>query len=162
MSRPDFKRVNELLSYDPLTGVLRWKVRRGSAAAGKIAGTINSNGHRQVAVDGTLYLAHHLASLLMKGVWPETMIDHRNLDRDDNRWRNLREANRSQNAANSSVRTNNKLGVKGVVQLPSGRFQAAIRIKGKQIYLGSFDTIEEAGQAYAAKAREVYGEFART
>jgi hypothetical protein len=42
----------------------------------------------------------------------------------------------------------------------SGRWRAEIQHKRKRFKLGRFDTREEAAAAYAAKARELFGEFA--
>ena len=54
--------------------------------------------------DVTDYVAHRLAWLYMTGEWPRHEIDQINLDRSDNRFCNLRPANRSQNSANSTSR----------------------------------------------------------
>ncbi|RWB95660.1 MAG: HNH endonuclease [Mesorhizobium sp.] len=161
MRKLTLTRLKELLRYDPVTGEFRWLVRRGHVMAGAIAGSINSVGHRQIEIDGRKYLAHVLAWFYMLGVWPETDLDHESTVKDDNRWSNLREASRSQNVANTGARKNNKVGVKGVTTLPSGRFAASIKVDGKQIYLGSFDTVEAAGKAYKFRADEAFGEFAR-
>jgi len=47
--------------------------------------------------------------------WPAYAVDHRNLDKGDNRWDNLREATRSQNMANTSLPSTNTSGFKGVI-----------------------------------------------
>jgi hypothetical protein len=83
------------------------------------------------------------------------MIDHRDRDPLNNRIENLRAATRSQNRANS--RPNNKLGVKGV-HARGSRFY----VMAGKLYLGTFDSIEEAAAAYKAKAEELHGAFART
>jgi hypothetical protein len=97
----------------------------------------------------------------MTGEWPENEIDHRNREKDDNRWSNLRPANRSQNCANEKMNCRNLSGLKGV-SVERGRYRAKIVINGKIHRLGSHRTPEDAHAAYAVKAVELFGEFART
>lgn len=82
-----------------------------------------------------------------------TDIDHINHDKGDNRRRNLRLASRSQNLVNK--RYKNKTGYRGVVKLPSGRFVA--QIGGE--YIGSYDTAQQAHNAYMLEATKKYGDF---
>jgi hypothetical protein len=94
-----------------------------------------------------------------------TLVDHRNTERTlDNRRRNLRVCTRSQNGANTKKHANNHSGFKGVSLITDQRkpYRAEIRISGDKIYLGSFDKADEAARAYDAKAKELFGEFART
>jgi HNH endonuclease len=86
-------------------------------------------------------------------------VDHINHDTLDNRRPNLRTCSRSENCRNQGVRRNNKLGIKGVHQLPSGKFHAQIMLKGKKHPIGTFDTAEEAGDAYQKKAALLHGEY---
>lgn len=81
--------------------------------------------------------------------------DHINHDTLDNRRANLRITTRKQNQENrAGAQVNNSsTGVRGVGFNTSGRgrpYLAVVKHKGKGIYLGSFDTLEEA--ANAAKA----------
>ncbi len=86
--------------------------------------------------------------------------DHINGDKLDNRCSNLRVCTTSQNAMNrASV---SKCGVKGVTERKNGRWQAHIGFKGKQETIGTFDTIYEAAMAYNKRAKELYGNFAKT
>lgn len=56
---------------------------------------------------------------------------------------------RSQNNQNRvGPLRNNKLGVRGVSQLASGKYKAQISIDGKAMNLGHFDTIKEAEFVY--------------
>ncbi|MFU2222004.1 hypothetical protein [Streptococcus pluranimalium] len=50
---------------------------------------------------------------------------------------------------------NNKTGVKGVSKSRTGKYRAYLTLKGKQIHLGSFETLKEAKEA-RKKAEEVY------
>lgn len=86
-----------------------------------------------------------------KGIW----IDHRNRNRLDNQKNNLRICNPSLNKANGKVYKNNRLGVKGVRRQKSGRFSARLL----DIWLGTFDTLEEASAAFKAAHEAKYGEF---
>lgn len=106
-------RVCELLSYDPLTGVfIRLKSRANWV--GKQAGKIESNGARQILLDGKVYFAHRLAWLVMTGAWPERDIDHKDGNPDNNAWLNLRLATRSQNMSNQRLKSTNSTGFKGI------------------------------------------------
>lgn len=87
-------------------------------------------------------------------------VDHINGDQLDNRRSNLRLANHSENARNRGVTRRNKTGYKGV-QWEHGKWSAYITHNYKLIYLGRFDTPEEAHDAYKKAAVELHGEFAR-
>ncbi len=96
----------------------------------------------------------------MTGSWPIGETDHDDTVRNNNRWRNLRDASRSQNGANKPTYKTNKLGVKGV-RMKRGKYQANIQVNKKSICLGSFVKIEDAIAAYEAAANDNFGEFAR-
>jgi hypothetical protein len=89
-------------------------------------------------------------------------IDHRNLNKLDNRRDNLRIATRSQNKCNTPSRRDNKLGVKGVsFKIANNKFVAQIVVNGKKKHLGLFETVEEAKAAFDKAAIDGHGEFAR-
>jgi len=141
------------LRYDPETGIFTWI---NGWREGKIAGTHSGNGYRQININYKIYGEHRLAFLYVHGFLPP-MIDHRNRIKDDNRIANLRECNKAQNAVNSLPRKS-ATGFRGVVHDHS-RFRAQIKRFGKCLYLGLFDTPEEASAAYEAKLKELHGEF---
>lgn len=156
------ERLRELLHYNPETGVFTWLEARRCGRTGKNAGTLKPNGYVEIEIEQRSYKAHRLAFLYMTGEWPDADVDHKNRRRADNRWTELRPASRAENLANSGPRRNNTSGFKGVSKrADTGRWRAQFRVGGKSVALGSFDTPEEAHQAYMAAAREHFGEFAR-
>lgn len=155
-------RLQKLLHYDSETGEFRWQERVSRQVyAGDLAGTVEINGYRKITIEGGQYSAHQLAWFYMKGRWCPGCIDHRDGNRSNNRWTNLRRATQSQNCANRRLMRNNKCGFKGVTQTPSRRWSAAIQKEGRMHYLGIFSTPQEAHAAYVAAARKLFGEFAR-
>lgn len=162
--------LRELLNYDPSTGVFTWRVKLSPVApVGSIAGTIYKNGRRYITVRRKRYFASRLAWLYVHGQWPHAQIDHRNLNRSDDRIDNLRAASAQDNLANRGVLRTNLLGVKGVnvAYIPAKartplRYRARIRMNNELIHLGYFHSPEEANAAYATAAKRHHGEFARS
>ena len=59
----------------------------------------------------------------------------------------------------------NKVGMKGVIQVKRfgvTKFEARIKVAGKQMHLGRFETAQEAHAAYCNAADKHFGDFART
>jgi hypothetical protein len=89
--------------------------------------------------------------------------DHINGNGCDNRRGNLRPATPQQNVFNQKLRVTSTSGFKGVTwNKRYGKWQAQIGHNGKNKHIGLFVNLEEAARAYDAKARELFGEFART
>jgi hypothetical protein len=90
-------------------------------------------------------------------------IDHINGNGLDNQRANLRVCNGSQNMCNRGKHEDNTSGFKGVCfRKYRKKFQAQIRMYGKQFYLGMFPTAIEAAKVYDVAAIRIHGEFART
>jgi hypothetical protein len=150
--------LRELLDYDPETGVFTWLAGR---RAGKIAGGFRSDGYHTISIGSSRrYFAQRLAFLYVYGRWPAEDVDHIDGNPSNNAIVNLREATRSQNLQNKRSRSNTSSGLKGVTW-QGRKWVARIKRDGRNDYLGSFKTAEEAHAAYCAAAREAYGEFAR-
>ena len=157
-----FEKAKEMFDYNPDTGLLFRKT--GSKYINHIhinsfVGWKTPNGYMRVSVNNFNYNVHRLIWLLMTGKWPEHQIDHINGIRNDNRFCNLREATNSQNSANSSRRLN-FAGYRGVYK-DHKKWRAQIRFNNKTISLGTYETPEEAHAAYVAKAKELFGDYAK-
>jgi hypothetical protein len=157
------ERLREVLHYWPETGIWTWRVRMGQRGQiGAVAGSINGKGYRQIKIDGCVYRANRLAVFYIKGGWPIDEVDHENLDKADDRWLNLRPATKSQNNANRPAQANNAIGLKGASRAKrEKKWRAQIKIDGRVIYLGLFDTPEAAHFAYIIAADKAFGQFAR-
>jgi hypothetical protein len=147
MKPPTFERVNELLTVNTASGVITWRKGQGRAAAGAVAGRIGVNGYRSLCIDRQHFSAHALVWFVATGDWPER-IDHINGLRADNRIANLRLASAADNARNRTNWRHRKL--LGAHPLPNGRYQGLLTADGEVFSLGSYDTEEEAHQAYVA------------
>lgn len=80
-------------------------------------------------------------------------VDHANRNRLDNRRANLRVADRTQQNANSSRRSDNTSGYRGVSFTSSNAWGAWIGIRGKSTNLGTFADPVSAAKAYDDAAR---------
>lgn len=157
--------LTERLKYNERTGVFTWiKDVASNARIGDIAGYLDALGYRRIYLNSVGYMAHRLAWFYMHGHWPIEQLDHINNNKSDNRSVNLREATEVQNRYNRVLQKNNKLKIKGVSrhsQIPN-KFVALIGVNGKQLYLGLFDSPEEAHAAYVKASPVHHGEFGRT
>lgn len=155
--------LRRVLSYDPTTGVFRWRVSTARCVKpGDIAGSWREDGYWCVVYRRFNYNAQRLAHLYMVGEWPLRHVDHEDLDKGNNRWVNLRPANRSQNGANRRLLSNNTSGFKGVSwHAKIGKWQAYLTVDGRRHYLGYFISSELASAAYMTEAVKCFGEFAR-
>ena len=151
------------LRYDPETGDLIRLVTRDCVKAGDLAGCRDDRGYRIVAIKGRTYWAHRVAWALHYGAWPTHQIDHRDLDKGNNRIANLREATPSQNHGNMAIYKSNTSGRKGVTWCKQRKkWHARIRVRGLRINLGHHDDLEAAHAAYCAAAAAAFNDFART
>jgi hypothetical protein len=151
------ERLRELLHYDPETGVFTWLRSGHGVRIGDVAGFKDWEGYRVIKIAGHRYRAHRLAWLYVHGQWPKADLDHINCDKADNRFCNLRDCSCAQNQANSY----RKLALRKGAHSARGKWQSAIKVNGKNHWLGYFDTREDAALAYATVAYGLWGEFSR-
>ena len=113
---------------------------------------------RDIRVDGKR--SRQYLHRLVGGVKTGQVVDHKNMDKLDNRCSNLRIATASQNAANSVK--SNQTGYRGVQPHPQSKAKPwRAYIGGKPRTIGLFRTREEAAEAYNKEALKMYGDYAR-
>lgn len=153
---PQLRRAQllEYLRYNKSTGLFVW-IKQPQISkkvnVGDTAGSLDSKGYVRVGLFGRQYRAHRLAWFYVTGKWPKRELDHKDRDKTNNRWRNLREATSTQNKQNQGLRRNNISGVRGV-SWASDRRQWLVQITncGVRKHLGYFDNISDARQARLA------------
>ena len=156
------EKLQEVLHYDPDTGIFTWKVKpNGRVKVGSTAGVTRPDGYVKIKILGNSYQASHLAWLYVYGRFPqgEKFINHKNNNPSDNRIENLQLANRFQNAQNHKSPSTNTSGHKGVHK-QGNKWRARITYKGKRIFLGDFTNPEKAYEAYKKAALKYHKGFA--
>lgn len=148
--------LKKQLHYDPLTGIFTRLVSTSpNVKIGDVAGQ-KYEGYIRIQVLRDRRMAHCLAWLYMTGEWPKDEIDHKNGVRDDNRWDNLRDGNKSLNQQNiRRARVTSTTGKLGVSRM-GRKFQATIRVSGRKMHLGTFTTAEAAHQEYLKAKRQFH------
>lgn len=141
-----FEAFKKSLSYDPETGILKWKIRSGRACIGSPAGYIDKNGYISIRFNEKQFRAHRVAWLLSTEFWPFNQIDHLNGIRTDNRLCNLRDVVQSDNQRNRKAPKHNTSGTMGVSWDKTER-KWRVRAAGfdhKRKHLGLFSDKKEA------------------
>jgi hypothetical protein len=114
-----------------------------------------SRKNARIGVSRSVYM--HRAIMLPAG---DERVDHANGNTLDNRRSNLRCCTQSENIAHRLHAARSSSGYFGVVWL-RGKWQAQIRVRGRQIHLGRFSDPVEAAIARDKVALRSFGEFAR-
>lgn len=143
-------KLREVLNYNPETGEFTWRTRHVKKVwPGKKAGYF-VRGYGRISVDGKKMWMHRIAWAMHYGEHPPEgmVIDHINRDRGDNRISNLRLVPHHENTWNCEAKATSVTGLKGVSPEKHGRWCARIRVAGKRVYIGAYDTPEEAAEAY--------------
>ena len=139
---PSISLINQLLNYDPATGVFTWKVSKGTVKTGDVAGSIKKDGYLEIRINYSLYKAHRLAHYIVTGDQPPE-VDHKNGYRNDNRISNLRAADNKLNSNNKKKQKNNTSGITGVRwHKQNNCWQSHYSINGKTISYYNKDFFE--------------------
>lgn len=154
------ERLKEVLCYDPNTGLFIWKISpTNKVKIGDIAGSFHTGGYLQTSIDGVKYYLHRLAWFYMTGKMPAE-IDHKNLNKADNKFDNLREATRTQNSLNTRVKRISKTKLKNVYyEKRRSLYRVSARLNGKRHFIGYYKTEDEANEVYEKWARQNHKEW---
>lgn len=133
------------LSYDTQTGVFTALHSHGKRKSGAAVGSLTPHGYLVVHFKGKSHMCHRLAFLYVTGEWPLEIVDHKDGDKTNNKWNNLRLTTVSINSRNRRTNKNNKSGTMGVSWHSRDElWQANITVDGKQVNLGLFQHKEDA------------------
>lgn len=135
-----FKVISEAVSYNPETGFFVFSRKTKSYNVGENP-TCIANGYLLISVDGFTEYAHRLAYFIMTGTIPN-LIDHKDRDRLNNKWSNIRNVDIFINAQNKGLMSNNKSGISGVFETIDGLFRVRISSYGSRKCFGVYSDIE--------------------
>lgn len=153
----NLERLRTFFSYEPLSGVLRWRCDHGRAKKGARAGTPHPKGYLRVRLDGKNLYVHRVIWALVRGEVPPSQIDHQNGRRSDNRWGNLRLATPTTNQHNRrTASARSKTGVLGVGRVSPNSWSARITVSRRSKLIGCFPSPEAAYAAYVQAKRELH------
>ena len=125
----------------------------------------SSHGYRYVALSKNGKVKTHYIHQLVAREWvpnPEEKkcVDHRDGDRINNHFENLRYATHSENNRHRSKRANTTSMYYGVSwQKNAGKWRAQIQIDGRRKNLGCFTDEKQAAEVFNTAAAEFYKEF---
>lgn len=147
---PSAQEFRAAYRYDPATGDI-FRI-----ATGQLSNSKPTTKYRLLCLNYRVFLAHRVIWLMQTGEWPSGTIDHINGIKTDNRWVNLRDITHAQNGQNvRNARRNSSSGLLGAFP-KRGKWFSSIKTNSKPIYLGTFNTAEEAHAAYLAAKMELH------
>jgi hypothetical protein len=159
----------KLIDYCPDTGLVRWKVNNHRVSAGDILGsttsaTANGKAYARVKIAQKTYKLHRVIWFYMTKKWPTNFIDHIDGNALNNKWDNLREATRCENAQNKGGAVKARTGIKGLSYVGDTHWYAHVTAN-KKMYRKLFKQTPEGKEeaiAWITNTRlELHKEFAK-
>ena len=136
--------LRQYIEYDPTYGKLIY------CKTGKVANSKTSKGYIRLKINGQEILGHRAAWALTFNSWPHGFIDHINENKLDNRLCNLRVTTHAENLHNQHLPTcRSTTGIRGVSK-SRNKFKVHICTNKHNQYIGTFNTLKQAEQAYLA------------
>lgn len=126
-----FKSRSDIQNFNSHCGFNQWKNRVGK----KAFNTPHKDNYLRGKFENIKYYAHRLIFYVYHDLQPQ-FIDHRDRNPQNNSIDNLRAATMTQNILNREV-TN-------ISQTPCGKYLARTTLNGQRIYLGGYNTQEQA------------------
>ena len=152
--------LREVFVYDEVCGGLlrRWKSGKLSRPLSHQNGILKSTKYHTVTVRCNTYMLHVVTWAVVHGEWPSDEVDHIDGNKTNNRITNLRVVTHELNTQNRRApsSTNKASGLQGVCSHYTGRWQARLSYKGRNLHLGTFDTPEAAHAAYLETKRRLH------
>ena len=138
---------NEIFEYKD--GVLYWKHNRGRIKKGDVAGYTLPTGYTLITFDRKNYRRSRIVYEMFNGpIECGYEIDHIDHNKSNDCIENLRMVTACENMRNYPKRVDNSSGMSGVSWYKRNlRWQAQIKIDGKNLHLGYFDNFNDAVKA---------------
>ena len=160
---PPLEELKEFLDYNPDTGIFTWiKKPNNRIKIGKVAGHLHESGYIKIVFKRSSYRVNRLAYYMYHGVDPlEKLVDHIDGNKINNKIKNLRLLNTSQNAMNRvNLSSNNTSGVTGVIWCKRARkWVVLIMVNRVQKNMGYFINKEDAIKARKEAEIKYFGDF---
>lgn len=150
--------IRKIFKYNPEEGILYPNYKR---QGGYLSKTLSPKYYAGVGRGLLGYYTHVIIWIYVTGTFPSRFIDHIDGNKNNNKWKNLRLATKSQNGMNVKLRNSNTSGCKGIHRCNNGRWRARINANSIVYNLGYFATYEEAVAARREAEIKYHGEFAR-
>jgi hypothetical protein len=140
---PPLSYLKEILDYNKDTGIFVWKQKLSrSQNEGDVAGYYDTRGYLTIKIKSSLFRGHRLAFYMTTGIDPGCLVvDHKDRNKSNNCFSNLRLANQSVNGHNQSKQCI-------YMDKRTGRWRAAITINKVYRHIGMFANVFDALCAY--------------